>query len=59
MSTYSDDNECLQLKKQNLRSMRQETQQKTFKFAKSRKGEINFWAGIPAPSLDRQHKCFR
>ena len=40
--------------------MPQETQQKTFKIVKSSKGQINFRAplGIPAPSLDRQIKCF-
>ena len=45
---------------QNPRSVPQDTQQKTFKFVKSPKGEINFRAplGIPAPSLDRQNKCF-
>ena len=40
--------------------MPQKTQQKTFKFLKSSKGQINFRPplGIPAPSLDRQTKCF-
>ena len=46
-------------KTQNPRSTPQETQQKTFKFVKSPKGEINLGPllGIPAASLDRQHKC--
>ena len=60
MSTYST-YEGLQLKKENSRSMPQETQQIFFKFVKNSKGKINFRAtpSAPPPAGTRQTRLSR